>query len=88
MATPPLTHQEQRAINKDAHLVAAAAATGRVVLSLDDAMRSLLVRLASPFPEKTRDLSWANPAADDQHDRVMVWLGGDGDPHRSWRITP
>jgi hypothetical protein len=67
MQTGSFTKEEEKAARKDLHLVLAAREQAAVILSRDDAARSLFARL----PELAQ-LGWAQLTADD----VEAWLRG------------
>ncbi len=74
---------QQVAIAKDVHLVAAARATDRTILSLDEVMRRLL-RRASGQVRELRLLVWANP--DREADGVVAWLRAGAKPDAPRRL--
>lgn len=73
-AASDLPPKEHREVLKDSHLVSLAMCTGRRVLSLDEAQRLLLKRVAVRVRTLCQ-LHWANPT----RDRVENWLR-DGAP--------
>lgn len=79
----PFSEVQRQALEKDTHLVMAAAATDHTILSLDNSMRVLLNRLPRNQPE-TRRLLWINPTT--EHDQAMAFLRGDAKPVDVWRF--
>lgn len=71
IASLPLTENEVAAALKDVHLVEAALASDRVVVSCDREARSILRKAARHVPQ-LRDIMWVNPTEDP--DRVIHWL--------------
>jgi hypothetical protein len=68
---PVFSKSEREAIDKDLHLVLAARETNGVVLSADDAARSLFARLAD-----LKALGWARMTADDIDDWLLDGASG------------
>jgi hypothetical protein len=75
---PEHTHA---AVEKDLHLVSAALAADRRVLSDDDAMRGYPTILAENL-RALRAVHWANPEVAGCHD----WLGRGAPDERSWML--
>lgn len=75
------------AMLKDFHLVEAALATDRVIISLDDSVRRLLSG-ASISVGELRQLLWANPADEDED--LLTWLtaGAKNEKERRLGYTP
>lgn len=71
VASLPLTEKEREVILKDVHLVEAAMASDRVVVSCDKAARSTFRKAAGHIPA-LREIMWVNPTED--HDNVLRWL--------------
>jgi hypothetical protein len=67
----PLTEREVAAALKDVHLVEAALAADRVVVSCDKEASSILRKAARHIPA-LRDIMWVNPTED--HDHILRWL--------------
>jgi hypothetical protein len=61
----------RRAIAKDAHLVEAAVATDRIIVSLDEEVRGHLCGVC-PQVSEVREILWANPAREEEG--VPSWL--------------
>jgi hypothetical protein len=61
----------RRAIEKDAHLVEAACATDRIVISLDNVVRDLF-RQICPLVADLREILWADPSREEED--VTEWL--------------
>ena len=61
----------RRAIAKDAHLVEAACATDRIVVSLDEEVRGHLSGVC-PQVIEVREILWANPGREEEN--VAAWL--------------
>jgi hypothetical protein len=72
---------EREAMLKDAHLVEAALATDRIVLSRDERVRKLFGKAAEPIPQ-IGEIHWANPERIEE--AVVAWLsdGARADPKR------
>jgi hypothetical protein len=66
------------AVMKDLHLVEAALATDKVVVSLDDRARGEL------NVEATRDIVWVNAVADGGH--AVYWLRAGAYPVEEWKL--
>ena len=71
LAAAALSAPARRAIAKDAHLVEAACATDRIVVSLDEEVRGHLCGVCSQVSE-VREILWANPSREE--DGVPSWL--------------
>jgi len=71
IASLPLTEKEREVILKDLHLVEAAMASDRVVVSRDEEARSSFRKAACHIPE-LRDIMWVNPTEDPGS--VLRWL--------------
>lgn len=71
LAAAALSAPARRAIAKDAHLIEAACATDRIVVSLDDVVRGHLCDVC-PQVSEVREILWANPAREEE--RVPSWL--------------
>jgi hypothetical protein len=67
------------AIQKDLHLIEAALATDRVVISLDDRARGQL------SVEATKDVVWVNAVAEGGH--VIYWLNHGANPVEEWKLS-
>jgi hypothetical protein len=81
------TERGRSAMTKDAHLIEAALAMDRTVVSLDDAVRALF-GAATKCVAVLRDVIWANPAKPAEN--CLKWLddGARPDAHRrlsAWR---
>jgi len=74
-----LTDKSRRVMVKDAHLVAAALCTDRIVVSLDNDARSRFSEFSGGFPQ-IGDVMWLSPAGDSE--RWQRWLvdGAPDDP--------
>ena len=69
-----------RAIQKDLHLIEAALATDKVVISLDDrAQADLCV-------DATKEVTWVNAVAEGGH--AIYWLRDGAPPKNEWRLRP
>ena len=66
-----IPHASKTAMLKDCHLIEAAIATDRRIISLDDAVRKLF-SVASHNIEEIKDVLWVNPVHDSA--RVMAWI--------------
>ncbi len=66
------------AVMKDLHLVEAALATDKLVVSLDDRARAEL------RVEATRDVTWVNAVADGGH--AIYWLRAGANPVSHWKL--
>lgn len=66
------------AVMKDLHLVEAALATDKVVVSLDDRARAEL------RVEATREITWVNAVADGGH--AIYWLRNGANPIAHWKL--
>jgi hypothetical protein len=66
------------AVIKDLHLVEAALATDKVVVSLDDRARAEL------NVEATRDVVWVNAVAEGGH--ALYWLRAGAKPVNEWKL--
>jgi len=82
-ADAPFSDNHRQALEKDTHLVMAAAETDHIIFSLDDRMRALLNRLPRNQPE-TRRLLWINPTT--EYDQVLAFLRGDAKAIDVWRF--
>jgi hypothetical protein len=78
-----LSPERQRAVEKDLHLVGAALASDRRVLSADDRMRADLVALTAQVRALAK-IHWANPEAA----RCLDWLSRSAPDDRAWRLEP
>jgi hypothetical protein len=73
MASAGLTAKEQRACEKDLHLIEAAIATDRRIASLDETARDLLRRVAAMPEGKTiASVHWINPERPAED--ALAWL--------------
>lgn len=72
---------QRAAILKDCHLVEAALATDRAILSLDERMRALLHRAAASV-EDLQQVAWVNPT--NAAEGCSEWLHAGAEPER-WR---
>jgi hypothetical protein len=68
------------AMLKDIHLIEAALAADKIVLSLDERVRGFFSD-ASRTIEELRQIHWANP--EDQRERVLHWLQNGAKPEKS-----
>lgn len=75
--TLPLADTDKQAVRKDLHLVDAALATDNTILSCDQALRELLIVVASDI-RRLRAICFANPTHETAV--LLVWLR-DGAPH-------
>jgi hypothetical protein len=67
-----------RAVQKDLHLIEAALATDKVVISLDDrAQTDLCV-------EATKEVTWVNAVAEGGH--AVYWLRDGAPPKNEWKL--
>jgi hypothetical protein len=66
------------AVMKDLHLVEAALATDKLVVSLDDRARAEL------RVEATKDVTWVNAVADGGH--AIYWLRTGANPVERWKL--
>lgn len=66
---------------KDCHLLEAAKASDKIVISLDDYIRALF-RSASRSVRWVKTVTWANPAISDEN--VVAWIR-EGAPHETCR---
>jgi hypothetical protein len=73
----------QEAVEKDLHLVSAALASDRRVLSGDDRMRDDLATLAAGV-RALAQLHWANPETPD----CLDWLSRTAPDERTWMLAP
>ena len=65
-------HESQKAaMLKDCHLLEAAAASDRSVISMDEVVRALFSSASGSMPD-LRGVVWVNP--DREHERPVVWL--------------
>ncbi|WP_437724230.1 hypothetical protein [Sorangium sp. So ce861] len=75
----------REAMLKDVHLVEAAQASDRTILSLDDAARDLFAG-ASRRVRALRTIVWVNPGS--EADRARDWLDGGAPPEAAYRLRP
>lgn len=82
---PPekLTEQELAALLKDAHLVDAADAADKIVLSLDRSVRVILDKTVSSIPDLAHHV-WIDPSL--QYPEITAWLEERGPIHPAWRL--
>lgn len=71
LAAAALSAPARRAIAKDSHLIEAACATDRIVVSLDEEVRGHLCDVC-PQVSEVREILWANPAREEEG--VPSWL--------------
>lgn len=71
LAEAATSEPTRRAMVKDAHLIEAARAADRIVVSLDERARALF-REAALAVSELRAVMWANP--DNQEEGVVEWL--------------
>lgn len=64
------TEERRQAIEKDMHLVEAAFATDRIVISYDDRARAALAEAVTHY-NRIRLLAWINPVSDNE---ICQWL--------------
>lgn len=67
-----------RAVQKDLHLIEAALATDRVVISLDDRAQAALC------VEATREVTWVNAVAEGGH--AIYWLRDGAPAKNEWKL--
>ncbi|WP_437927193.1 hypothetical protein WMF37_50600 [Sorangium sp. So ce291] len=77
------TEPGREAMLKDVHLVEAAQASDRTILSLDDAARSLFAG-ASRRVRALRTIVWVNPGS--EGDRARAWLESGAPPDAAYRL--
>ncbi|WP_437743053.1 hypothetical protein WMF39_47370 [Sorangium sp. So ce1504] len=81
--TAPATEPGREAMLKDVHLVEAAQAADRTILSLDDTARGLFAG-ASRRVRALRTIVWVNPGA--EGDRALAWLEAGAPPEAGYRL--
>jgi hypothetical protein len=84
-----VTPRQRDAMLKDAHLIEAAQATDRTVVSLDDTVRGLFGAAATPV-RVLRTVVWVNPGHEDEGCAAWLERGAPAEKHRllsTWR-TP
>lgn len=74
--------EEQRALAKDLHLVAAALNMDKIIISSDRRARNLFRRVARKVPE-VGEISWASPLVDDG---LLDWLESGNQPGSPFRL--
>ncbi|WP_437287830.1 hypothetical protein [Sorangium sp. So ce406] len=79
----PVTEPGREAMLKDVHLVEAARAADRTILSLDDAARGLFAG-ASWHVRALRTIVWVNPGS--EGDRAQAWLHDGAPPEVAYRL--
>lgn len=79
-----VTPEQKDAMLKDCHLLEAAIATDKQIVSLDDKARKLFVGLSHRVTS-IQDIMWINPVSDTE--KVMTWLEG-GSDEAKWKLTP
>jgi hypothetical protein len=67
-----------RAVQKDLHLIEAALATDKIVISLDDRAQAELCVNA------TREVTWVNAVAEGGH--AVYWLRDGAPPKNEWKL--
>jgi hypothetical protein len=72
------------AIRKDFHLVEAALVTDKTILSLDNALKSLL-RTASTNIPQFKQLMYINPTMENQE--VLTWIRNGANHERTWLLA-
>jgi len=71
------TEQEREKMLKDVHLLEAALATDKIVISLDDEARRLYSKISADVDE-IREITWRNPTDKD----IISWLKRGATPDR------
>ncbi len=79
-----VTDRGRRAMLKDVHLVEAARATDRTVVSLDDTVRGLFAQAATSV-RALRSMVWANPAHEAEGCSAWLEAGAPGEARRQLR---
>ncbi len=85
---PTIGEPEKEAIEKDIHLIAAARAADKIVLSLDDRVAAHLRRICLDRATTTHavaaDILWINPVED--HTAAQNWLSEAIPARSNWRL--
>ncbi len=85
---PMIGEPEKQAIAKDIHLIAAARAADKIVLSLDDRVAAYLRRICQNVATTTNtvagDILWMNPVED--HAAAQDWLSEAIPARLNWRL--
>lgn len=75
--------RDEQIVAKDFHLVEAALATDRLVVSMDETVRQRLASMATKFAE-LKPVVWVNPETDDSS--AVEWLEAGARPERDGRL--
>jgi len=78
-----LRDQDRRAVQEDLHLIEAACASDRVVISRDDAAHVLLSSIAPSCPG-FRNVMWCNPVT--RGPQALEWLRDGAARVRAWQL--
>lgn len=84
-ALPPDSGAKEREVSKDAHLLEAAAATDKRIISRDATARNLF-RLACPNLGIHKSILWGDSAG--AHEKVIQWVSDGCAEHNSFRLCP
>ena len=76
--------KEVEAVEKDFHLLQAALATDRTVISLDETIRELFAQASQQVGE-IRDIIWVNPERTEE--KPIVWLQNGAPPEACRRLS-
>jgi len=78
-----IPHASKTAMLKDCHLIEAAIATERQIISLDATARELFSMASHNFKE-IKDVSWVNPVHDSG--KIMAWLNDGAPVQLKWQL--